>query len=75
MMTETTTQPTTTHNPPRCLGVQAAARYLAIGSRTLDNWRAEGRGPSYVRIGTRIVYRVEDLETYLNARAVDVEER
>lgn len=51
------------------LDTTAAAAYLGgIAVRTLANWRARGEGPSYVRVGTRIAYRIEDLDSWLLAR-------
>ena len=50
-----------------------AAQYLGIGQRTLDNWRSQGRGPRYIRIGSRIYYRIVHLEEYVKANTVDSE--
>ena len=55
------------------LNVPQAAEYLGIHPRTLDNWRSQHRGPRYIRLGRRIVYRVGDVEAYLEAHAVDPE--
>lgn len=54
-----------------CLHVSEAAEYLGLHPRTLDNWRSQGCGPRYVRVGRRIVYRVADLETYIESRTVE----
>ncbi len=54
----------------RCLDVKETGAFLGICPRTLDNWRSQGRGPRYIRVGRRIVYRVEDLEAYLESRTV-----
>ena len=35
-----------------------------IATRTLDNWRWKGEGPRYLKIGGRVVYRLEDVEAY-----------
>ena len=35
-----------------------------IATRTLDNWRWKGEGPRYLKIGGRVVYRLEDIEAY-----------
>ena len=35
-----------------------------IATRTLDNWRWRGEGPRYLKIGGRVVYRIEDVEAY-----------
>lgn len=32
--------------------------------RTLGQWRYEGRGPSYVKIGGAVRYRVSDVEAF-----------
>lgn len=47
---------------------------LGVSPRTLANWRCEGKGPDYVRLGRRhsaVVYRVEDLEDWLAANVID----
>ena len=35
-----------------------------ISPRTLERWRWVGDGPRYLKIGGRVVYRVEDIEAY-----------
>ena len=35
-----------------------------ISHRTLERWRWIGEGPSYLKIGGRVVYRLEDVERY-----------
>jgi predicted DNA-binding transcriptional regulator AlpA len=72
-MTGIASSTTTTHSRGSCLDVRAAAKYLGICPGTLDNWRSQGRGPRYVRIGSRICYRVVHLEEYLEANTVDSE--
>lgn len=56
-------------------GTMQAAEYLGLHARTLDNWRSQGRGPRYIRVGRRIVYRISDLEAYLDDRTVEGGER
>ena len=50
---------TTVHLRPEDL----SARWH-ITTRTLDNWRWRGEGPRYLKIGGRVVYRLEDIEAY-----------
>jgi hypothetical protein len=38
-----------------------------MSTNTLRNWRAQGRGPGYVKLGERILYRMRDIEEYENA--------
>ena len=35
-----------------------------ISPRTLERWRWIGEGPAYLKIGGRVVYRLEDVEAY-----------
>jgi hypothetical protein len=66
----TTTQ---THSRHRCLDVLVAADYLGICPRTLDNWRSQLRGPRFIRVGRLIRYRLEDLQSYLDAHTVETD--
>lgn len=36
----------------------------------LANERSDGRGPTYLKIGSRVLYRLADIETYESARLV-----
>ncbi|MCB9942809.1 MAG: helix-turn-helix domain-containing protein [Geminicoccaceae bacterium] len=56
--------------PPRMLRTQEAARFLGISLRTLEKHRTYGTGPTYRKIGGRVLYAVRDLEawTALGAR-------
>ena len=39
---------------------------LALGRpQTLAHWRSQGRGPTYVKVGGRVVYRGADLNAWL----------
>ena len=41
--------------------IDLAARWN-ISHRTLERWRWTGEGPQYVKLGGRVVYRLEDVE-------------
>lgn len=45
------------------------ARRWRISPRTLERWRWLGRGPRYLKIGGRVVYRVADVEAFEAAQA------
>ena len=47
--------------------VEAAAR-LALSPRTLDRYRATGRGPAFHRFGGVVRYSGADLEAWTAAR-------
>lgn len=47
------------------------AALLVLGSRsTMTHWRCEGRGPAFVKLGSRIAYRGSDLNHWLSAQTV-----
>mgnify|MGYP003623396184 CR=1 FL=1 len=54
----------------RKLNTQEAADYLGIRPNTLEVWRCKHRGPKYSKIGSRVLYAMEDLESFFNAKAV-----
>jgi predicted site-specific integrase-resolvase len=35
-----------------------------ISHRTLERWRWVGEGPQFVKLGGRVVYRLEDVEAF-----------
>lgn len=47
-----------------------AAQELRIQPTTLAKMRAEGRGPAFVKVGRRVLYRVADLNSWLDKRTV-----
>ena len=46
---------------------QLAERWL-ISQRTLEQWRWQGRGPRYLKIGRRVIYRMSDIDAFESAR-------
>jgi hypothetical protein len=47
------------------------ARRWKLSERTLERWRWLEQGPSYLKIGGRVVYRLEDVEAFEKARLHD----
>jgi len=43
--------------------IDLAARWN-ISHRTLERWRWTGEGPRFIKLGGRVVYRLEDVEGY-----------
>ena len=44
----------------------------AIGPySTLAHWRSEGRGPKFVKLGSKVAYRGSDLNEWLASRTVE----
>ena len=40
------------------------SRRWRLSPRTLEGWRRQGTGPQFLKIGGRVVYRLEDVEAY-----------
>ena len=49
-----------------------AAAALALAPKTLRNWRSQGLGPPFIRLGGAIRYRETDLLAWVDAQAVTV---
>lgn len=77
--------PTTEVHPPQAAntgGVKAAiamrlvmndveaAEVLDMAPTTLRKWRTNGQGPSYLKLGKNVRYRMEDLTAYLQKQMV-----
>lgn len=50
--------------PVRHLTQVELAQRWRISPRTLERWRWLGQGPRYLKIGGRVVYRLEDVEAF-----------
>ena len=44
-----------------------AARALGVHPQSLANWRAEGRGPCFVKLGTAVRYDADALRLFVAA--------
>lgn len=53
------------------LNTKEAATYLNVKPNTLEIWRCRHKGPRYAKIGTRVVYDLEDLEAFFESCVVD----
>ena len=52
------------------LNTHEAAEYLGVRPNTLEVWRCKHRGPKYAKLGSRIVYDLDDLDDYYSARTI-----
>lgn len=43
-----------------------AAFALGVSAKTLANWRSNGFGPAYIKIGNRVYYPISDLKEWVN---------
>lgn len=51
------------------LDVKEAAKFLRLSKTTLDGWRLTRGGPEFVRLGRRIFYRLDVLESFLRRQS------
>jgi predicted DNA-binding transcriptional regulator AlpA len=47
--------------------VEEAATKTGMSVSTLNKWRVTGFGPKFVKLGKRVLYRDEDIETFITA--------
>lgn len=57
-------EPISAEVPTRYLRTREAAEFLGLSHRTLEKHRTYGTGPKYLKLGGRVVYRVEDLQVW-----------
>jgi hypothetical protein len=55
--------------PPRYLCTPEAARFVGLSIRTLEKHRIYGTGPRYSKLGGRVVYAVDDLQSWVQSAA------
>jgi hypothetical protein len=45
---------------------QEAADWLRMKKQTLANWRCQGGGPAFLRVGSKIFYPLSKIKEYLD---------
>lgn len=58
------------YEPLSPLDTTGAAAYTGVSRSSLEKLRVYGGGPRYLKLGRRVRYRVEDLESWLSERLV-----
>jgi hypothetical protein len=53
---------------PQRMSVEWAARYIGLSVAFLNKARLTGSGPTYLKLGRRVAYDVDDLDAWLNSR-------
>ncbi len=48
------------------LTTEEAAKYLRLKTQTLEAWRLSGRGPTFLKLGRRVIYQREALERFMS---------
>lgn len=62
---EVTMSETPQELPRRLLRTSEAAQWLGLSGRTLEKHRCSGTGPSYRKLGGRVVYKFDDLQEWV----------
>ena len=57
---------------PTHLNQITLARRWGVSPRTLERWRWLKRGPSYLKLGGHVAYRLEDVEAYEAAQRHEI---
>jgi len=53
---------------PKVITAKVAARYVGLSASTLAKLRLNGNGPTYCKLGRRVLYRPTDLDEWLQSR-------
>ena len=48
-----------------CLNETSTAQVIGISVHTLRSWRKQKRGPAWIKVGTRVLYRRAAIEAFL----------
>ena len=54
----------------RLFDEKPASDYLGLSVRTLQTWRLKGGGPVFCKLGSRVKYRLSDLDDFIRARTM-----
>ena len=54
----------------KLLSTEEAAPFAGVEAKTLANWRSQGFGPRFLKIGRLVKYDPDDLQAYREARRV-----
>lgn len=55
----------------RPLGEKEVAELLGVSPNTLKHWRWVGRGPRYLKLVSKVAYRRQDLDEWINANVTE----
>jgi predicted DNA-binding transcriptional regulator AlpA len=55
-------------SPAALLSPTDVSRFLGVPCGTLANWRYQGLGPKYLRVGRHVRYRHEDVAAWVESQ-------
>ena len=59
-------------SPDQLLDGTELAQLLSVSKRTLESWRADGRGPKVTRVGGNVRYKYRDVIAWITEQNPDV---
>lgn len=59
----------TSGQPARVFNEHEVANLLQLSVATMRHWRLTGKGPKWLKLGSAVRYRPEDVQAYLEGRA------
>lgn len=62
-------------SPEGCISAAALSGRWSVSARTLANWRWQGTGCKYLKLGRRVVYRLTDVVEFERQNAATVRDR
>lgn len=63
---------TTTGRPERMATTEEVADYLQMPSHTLEQWRSQGKGPDYVKVGRHVRYEWADVHRWKDTQKITI---
>jgi len=55
----------------RHLNQKQLAQRWCLSHRTLERWRCLGQGPVWLKVGGRVLYRIEDVQNHERSKVVE----
>lgn len=52
----------------RYISPRELSEMTGLARVTLAQWRQHGRGPAWIRLGSRVLYDIHDIESWMAAR-------
>jgi len=59
-----------TMETPRWIDEKEASQIMGVAVQTLRNWRFQGTGPPYFKIGRSVRYRLNEILAFMEERRV-----
>ena len=57
--------------PGNFMNSKAVAKHLGVATITLTKWRMKGIGPRYIKIGSYVRYRPDDVRAWIEIKTVN----